>query len=94
MLRRLHGGRVDVDQDAQFREKACFAEFQQLRASAHARKRTRALGPGHAPEPPGELLEARRDGALAGHGVLSDPAGTFELRYKELDIEANLCSNN
>jgi hypothetical protein len=25
---------------------------------------------------------------------LSDPAGTFELRYKELDIEANLCSNN
>ena len=40
LLRGPHGGRIDVGQDAKFREKACFAEFQQLWASSHPRKRT------------------------------------------------------
>jgi len=86
VLRGLHRGRVDVDQDAQFREEACLAEFQQLRASAHPRKRTRALPPGRAPDQDGTVRErprrARGQCRTGGHGVLSDPPGTFELRYQ------------
>ena len=93
LLRRPHSGRIDAGQDAKFGKKACFAEFQQLRASSHPRKRTRARRPGRAPHPAGPGGWARRcaaaprlgaAGATArpgGRGVLSDPLATFELRY-------------